>query len=180
MKNTNLSVALVVVLNAACGAAENVIEDVDDTREPTDVNVSLREFSIDPSPAFAPAGTVRFHVTNDGEEQHEFLVIRTELAPNALPRAANGSYQENGEGTELLDEIEMVMPGETRELELDLNEGGHVLICNMVEIEDDIVEAHYAKGMYAAFDVGPPDVDDDDNDGDDDDDDDDDDDGFPY
>jgi hypothetical protein len=119
---------------------------------PVTVNVTLREFNITLDRASAPRGTVIFHVTNAGEDTHEFLVIRTDRAPNALPTEADGSYQENGPGTQLLEEIEALPPGATRDLTIDLTEGSHVLICNMVMVESDgTVEVHYALGMRTAF-----------------------------
>jgi uncharacterized cupredoxin-like copper-binding protein len=134
-------------------------DDPDDNATSTKVDVALHEFTVTPSPKHAPAGPVKFHVANKGSEVHEFLVIRTDLAPDALPQEANGSYEEDGEGTELLDEIGEIMPGDSADLEIDLEEGAHVLICNMVEGEGDDVEAHYAMGMHSAFDVDAPDDD---------------------
>ena len=52
----------------------------------TTVNVTLREFSVTPDRASVPRGAVTFHVTNGGTVHHEFLVIKTDLAPDALPR----------------------------------------------------------------------------------------------
>jgi hypothetical protein len=122
------------------------------TPSPVTVNVTLREFNISLDRASAPRGTVIFHVTNAGEDTHEFLVIRTDRAPDALPTEADGSYEENGSGTQLLQEIEEVPPGTTRDLTIDLTEGNHVLICNMVMTEaDGTVEVHYALGMRTAF-----------------------------
>jgi iron uptake system component EfeO len=122
------------------------------TPSPVTVNVTLREFNITLDRASAPRGTVIFHVTNAGEDMHEFLVIRTDRAPDALPTEANGSYQENGAGTQLLQEIEEIPPGATRDMTIDLTEGNHVLICNMVMTEDDgTVEVHYALGMRTAL-----------------------------
>jgi hypothetical protein len=112
----------------------------------------LREFNITLDRASAPRGTVIFHVTNSGEDTHEFLVIRTDRAPDALPTEADGSYQEDGPGTQLLEEIEAIPPGATRDLTIDLTEGSHVIICNMVMTEEDgTVEVHYALGMRTAF-----------------------------
>ncbi len=113
------------------------------------VNVTLREFSVTPDRSSAPAGRIRFHVTNAGTEGHEFLVIKTDLAPDALPTEPNGSYEENGPGTQLLDEIEFIPPGESADLILDLEAGNYVLICNIVNGP----AVHYAFGMHAAFTV---------------------------
>src|SRR5262245_39247951 len=111
------------------------------------VNVTLREYSVTPDTSSVPAGTVTFHVSNAGTMTHEFLVIKTDLAANALPRLANGSYQEDGAGTSLVDEIETLAAGQTRDLVLDLSAGNYVLICNMVMPAG----AHDALGMRAAF-----------------------------
>jgi hypothetical protein len=120
---------------------------------PVPVNVTLRAFNISLDRSSAPRGTVIFRAHNAGTDDiHEFLVIKTDRAPNALPTEDDGSYEENGPGTQLLDEIDSVAPGETKELSLDLAEGNYVLICNMVHVEDDgTVEVHYALGMRTAF-----------------------------
>jgi hypothetical protein len=119
---------------------------------PVPVSVTVHEFSITLDRSSAPRGTVIFRVHNTGEDHHEFLVIKTDRAPANLPTEANGSYQEDGPGTQLLDEIDDIGPGETKELSIDLGPGNHVLICNMVHVEDDgSVEVHYAMGMRTAF-----------------------------
>jgi hypothetical protein len=124
----------------------------DDDDGATTINVTLRELSVTPQSATTLAGHITFDVTNVGEDMHEFLVIKTNLAPDALPTEDDGSYEENGPGTELLDEIEEIDPGDTAHLSLDLDTGNYVLICNMVHVEDDgEVEVHYALGMRTAF-----------------------------
>jgi hypothetical protein len=115
----------------------------------TVVGVTLREFTVTPDRSSAPRGPITFDVTNAGTEDHEFLVIQTNLAPDALPVEANGSYEENGPGTVLLAEIDVIPPNQARTLTLDLQAGNYVLICNRVEG----LEAHYALGMHAGFSV---------------------------
>jgi len=119
----------------------------------TTVNVTLVEFSVTPDQATAPPGHVTFHVTNNGEDMHEFLVIKTDLAPDMLPTETNGSYEEDGPGTDLLDEIELIPSGESRDLGIDLEAGHYVLICNMVHQEEDELEVHYQLGMRTSFTV---------------------------
>jgi hypothetical protein len=147
------SKVLIRALPAVMAGALSVVSCNDSTApSPVPVSVSLRSFSIALDRASAPRGTVIFNVSNVGTEPHEFLVIRTDRAPNALPTEDDGSYQENGPGTQLLEEIEEVLPGETKQMTIDLTEGNHVLICNMVMVEDDgTVEVHYALGMRTAF-----------------------------
>ena len=138
-------IAVGVMFLAACS------ENDDHDNVSSTVNVTLREFSVTPDRGNAPAGHVTFDVTNLGEDMHEFLVIRTDLAPDGLPTEENGSYEEDGPGTVLLDEIEDIEPGDTAELSLELDAGNYVLICNMVHVEEDEVEVHYALGMRTAF-----------------------------
>jgi len=113
------------------------------------VNIDLHEFEVVATPNNTLAGCVTFHVVNTGDEDHEFLVIKTDLDDADLPTNADGSYDENGPGTTLVDEIELVPPGQSRELSLNLSAGHYVLICNMVEEG----EAHYSLGMHTSFTV---------------------------
>ena len=123
------------------------------TPSPLPVAVTLRSFHITLSQSTVQAGTIIFTVTNRADEDHhEFLVIRTDRAPDALPTEANGSYEENGPGTQLLDEIDDVPPGVTKQLSINLAKGNYVVICNMVHVEaDGSVEVHYQLGMHEAF-----------------------------
>lgn len=121
----------------------------------TTVDVTLREFAITPSVASVPAGAVTFEVTNDGPNDiHEFVVIRTDLALDALPADGDGAVLEDGEGMEVVDEIEDLAVGASETLALDLEAGSYVLICNIVEDDEGETEAHYALGMRTAFSVG--------------------------
>lgn len=115
----------------------------------TVVDVSLEEFTVTPEVATVPEGQITFRVWNYGAVAHEFLVIRTELAADDLPTEANGAYEEDGEGTEVVDEIEQINPGRSSNLTLTLDAGNYVLICNMVH--QGFV--HYALGMRTAFTV---------------------------
>lgn len=139
---------------ASCGDDDNDNPTPVPTATPvaaTTVNVTLQEFSVTLDRASAPAGRVTFHVSNIGEDMHEFLVIKTDLAPDALPTEDDGSYEEDGPGTDLLEEIEEIDPGESEDLTIDLSAAKYVLICNMVHQEDDELEVHYALGMHTAF-----------------------------
>jgi hypothetical protein len=137
-------VALTALLAPGCN------ESTAPTRFP--VVVTEREFNIALDRATASSGEVVFQVRNVGEDHHEFLVIRTDRAPDALPTEANGSYLEDGPGTQLIDELDDIAPGQTQVLVVNLAAGNYVLICNMVMVEDDgSVEVHYQNGMRTAF-----------------------------
>ena len=140
---------------AACGPAGGGGESPEGTASipgGTPVKVTLSEYSVVTDIANAPAGTVTFHVTNEGPNDiHEFVVILADdLAPDALPTLDDGSVDlENGEGVDEIEEIEEIAVGESKDLTVSLEIGDYVLICNMVEDG----ESHYQEGMHTAFNV---------------------------
>jgi uncharacterized cupredoxin-like copper-binding protein len=116
------------------------------------VDVTVQEFAVIPGSATAPAGDVTFDVTNEGpDDVHEFVVFKTDLAPDALPTNEDGTVDEEGEGIELQGEIEDIEVGDTQSLTVDLAAGNYVLICNIYE--EDEQESHYQEGMRVAFTV---------------------------
>jgi uncharacterized cupredoxin-like copper-binding protein len=121
----------------------------------TTVAVTLQEFAVLPAQDSAPAGSITFDVENKGpEDTHEFVVIKTDLAPDALPTAEDGSVDETGEGIdEVIGEIEDIAPGSKETLKVDLEAGSYVLICNVVEEEGADTLVHYALGMRTGFTV---------------------------
>ena len=89
-------------------------------------------------------------MTNDGpEDVHEFVIIQTDLAPDELPTDETGAAIEDGEGMEVIDEIEDLAVGDSQELTVDLAAGQYVLICNVYSADEG--EAHYEMGMRTAF-----------------------------
>ena len=143
--------AVIAVLALVAGACGD-----DDGGEETGaggaIEITLQEFAVLPSPDSAPAGEVTFNVTNIGpEDVHEFVVFATDLAPDALPTAPDGSVDETGEGVELIDEIEDIAVDATPTLTVTLDAGSYVLICNIVEEEGAETIVHYQQGMRVGF-----------------------------
>jgi len=83
-----------------------------------------------------------FGIDNDGPSVHEFVVLRTDDAPDALP-VENGVIPEDQ--IDLIDEVEDLAPGTSSSLDVNLDAGAYVLVCNL--------PAHYEQGMFAAFTV---------------------------
>jgi uncharacterized cupredoxin-like copper-binding protein len=122
------------------------------TSVPGTVNVRVQEFAVIPDTTSAPAGEVTFTVTNSGpDDVHEFVVVKTDLAPEALPTESNGSVDEAGEGIEPVDEIEDIAVGDTQTVAVDLDAGSYVLMCNIYDKAEK--ESHYQQGMHTAFTV---------------------------
>jgi uncharacterized cupredoxin-like copper-binding protein len=109
------------------------------------IGVTLADYSVTPEDTSAEAGDVTFDVTNDAEQTHEFVVIKTDLAEDQLPTDENGDVSETGEGMEVVDEIEDVEAGSSQSLTVNLDAGGYVLICNL--------PGHYRQGMHSSFTV---------------------------
>ena len=120
----------------------------------TTVDVTLQEWAVVPSPGSVAAGSITFKVVNSGpEDVHEFVILKTDLDPGALPADDTGAVDEEGEGMEVIDEIEDIPVGETQELTATLAAGSYVLLCNIYS--EDELEAHYKMGMRTAFTVTP-------------------------
>jgi uncharacterized cupredoxin-like copper-binding protein len=106
------------------------------------VSATEKDFSITLSSSTGTAGPVTFNISNEGPSTHEFVVIKTDDAPDALP-VKNGTVDEDG--LTIVDENEDIAPGTTAELPVDLEAGSYVIICN--------VSGHYEAGMHAGFTV---------------------------
>ena len=106
------------------------------------IGVSLSEWSVVPETTSAAAGSVTFDVSNDGTQVHEFVVVKTDTAADALAVVDNKIDESV---LTPVDEIEDIAAGATPSLTVDLDAGHYVLLCN--------IETHYAQGMYADFDV---------------------------
>jgi uncharacterized cupredoxin-like copper-binding protein len=122
------------------------------TRHATEVAVTLQEWSVIPAVASVDAGAVIFKANNVGpEDPHELVIVRTDLGHRELPTREDGGFDEDAEGVEVVAEIEEFDPGLTESLTLTLPAGKYVLLCNLVEEEDGVREAHYTYGMSADF-----------------------------
>ena len=72
------------------------------------VAVGVNDQGCTPSTIEVPSGTTVFAVTNNGTEAGEFEVL---------------------EGGQVLDEVENIVPGVTRDMSIDLEPGTYELIC---------------------------------------------------
>lgn len=117
------------------------------------VNVTLREWAIDVSPARVKAGKVYFLVENKGpEDPHEMVIVRTDRPAGQLP-VVNGIVPEDR--VEIVGEVEAFAPGTKASGVFDLEPGRYVLICNIAEREQGKLESHYQEGMYTTLTVEP-------------------------
>lgn len=109
----------------------------------SDVAVTLKDFGVATTPASAPAGKVTFAVRNNGVSPHEFVVVKSDLAPESLPQVNQKQVDEKQ--VQVVGKTEPFDGGSKRELTVDVQPGRYVLQCN--------VPSHYISGMYTAFTV---------------------------
>jgi hypothetical protein len=119
----------------------------------TEVAVTLAEWSVIPSPATAPAGTVTFRARNDGKEPHELVVVKGDR-PDGLPVKDGAAEEDALPPGAFIGEVEEFLPGRTCPGTFQLSAGPYVLFCNIVERPGGAVESHYQQGMRSAFTVG--------------------------
>lgn len=103
-----------------------------------DLSVELKEWTVIPSKAQLPPGRTTILVKNVGTIAHDFVVIRTELAPERLP-VEGAMVREDGK----VAKTAAINPGGSTTLTVELAAGSYVLICNQ--------PGHYASGMRTSL-----------------------------
>lgn len=150
-----LAAATLAVTTTACGAgggSPSADASSGGGGEGTTVDITLQEWAVVTGAESAPAGQLTFNITNDGpEDVHEFVIFKTDLDPGDLPTDDTGAVDEEGEGLELVDEVEDVPVGETEQLTVDMDAGNYVLVCNIYSADEN--ESHYQMGMRSPFEV---------------------------
>jgi iron uptake system component EfeO len=90
------------------------------------VEVTARDYAFDPSAISVASGPVTFRVENTGAEEHEFEIFR---------------------GDVVVDEIEGLVPGLTRDLTVTLAAGEYTFVCKLAD--------HEQRGMKGTLTVAP-------------------------
>ena len=93
-------------------------------------------------PTTAPAGKVKFSVTNNGTILHEMVVIKLKGSKtfDKMPVSSNRISEAGAIG-----EIGNIPKGKTKSVTLKLKAGNYALVCNIAK--------HYGLGMRAGFTV---------------------------
>jgi uncharacterized cupredoxin-like copper-binding protein len=110
------------------------------------VRITLRDFEIELSETNLDGGELSFMATNEGPSVHEFEVFSVPDGVDAERLPVSDSVADTeGEGLEVIDEVEDIAPATTASLLLSLEPGTYAVICNL--------PGHYEQGMHAAFTV---------------------------
>lgn len=151
MKRIWVVLVTVLIAAAAC-ATDDGGEQAEPTAPPAEaastIEVTLQEWAVLPSPNMGAAGEVTFEVSNTGEEEHEFVVVRTDFDPGELPTTEDGSVDEDA--VDVVGEVEELEPDASDSVSVALEAGSYALICNLVDSDGRI---HYRLGMRTGFTV---------------------------
>lgn len=115
------------------------------------INLELKEWYIRADVDHIKAGPVTFRATNHGKEEHELVIVKTDMSIDRLPMR-EGKVDEDGIG-DVIGEIEEFSPRKTQEAMFNLEPGRYVLFCNIAEQEHSKIESHYMEGMRIALTV---------------------------
>ncbi|MSQ41880.1 MAG: copper-binding protein [Dehalococcoidia bacterium] len=108
----------------------------------TTVDVTLKEWAVEPSKAAVPTGNVTFKASNKGTIAHELMVVSTDLAVDKL---AVKDAKADESKLKVIGEIEEFAAGKSAAKTFTLAKGKYLLLCN--------VATHYELGMRIAFTV---------------------------
>jgi uncharacterized cupredoxin-like copper-binding protein len=133
-----MAVAALALGAAACGGGGGI-------------KATLTNFKIELGSSTAKSGEVTFDIKNNGPSVHEFVVFKTDLAPDQLPTTEENGVtivDEEGAGIEAIDEKEDIAVNASTSLTVTLAAGKYVLLCNRPQDG-----GHYEQGMHTAFTV---------------------------
>ena len=128
----------------ACSSSEPAPKAADSTATAppkTTVAVTMKEFTLAPALASVPAGSVTFAVQNAGLIPHEFVVVKSDLAPDKLPQIEQKLVDEKQ--IQVISKTAQFDGAKRQDVTASLTPGRYVLLCN--------VPSHYISGMYVAF-----------------------------
>ncbi len=156
MRRNGLILSVVIALlplASACGPDKNDHADAAGPDTPpaagdtidNKITGDVREYRVSVSDSKAKAGDVTYTITNYGTITHEFLIVKTDIAPGQIPIGPENKFDEEQDGIDVVDEISEFEPGTTGTVTLRLEPGKYQLVCN--------IPGHYAQGMYVPFEV---------------------------
>jgi uncharacterized cupredoxin-like copper-binding protein len=140
-RNTTLcAAALALFFSAGAAFATETIVQVDD------MDLSAGKMAMKLSVTEVKAGKITFVSANksDKKRDHEVLLVKTDLAPQALPRTIDGQSIDEKKLPGLL-ELGDLKPGKTKKKVISLTPGKYLLLCN--------IPGHTDAGMFAQLTV---------------------------
>lgn len=132
-------------------AADEADCEPDDTEGTLEVR--LDEFSVTPHEDEITSGPTKLLAVNAGKLTHE-LVVLAARSVESLPLDPKGAVDEEAlRPGQLIAEIHGIEPGAACVLEVDLEPGTYVLLCNIRAKADGKMRKHFLQGMRARIKV---------------------------
>jgi uncharacterized cupredoxin-like copper-binding protein len=132
-KTANTAATGGITVPTATGTPVSIIAD--------DKSATEQFFTLDT--ASVGAGPTTFTFKNDGDREHEMIILKTDTPYDQLKVGSDNKVSE----ADSVGEISETPAGKTVVKTFDLAAGNYVLVCN--------IEKHYQQGMRAAFTVKP-------------------------
>ncbi len=106
---------------------------------PADVQVvvDMKDYSVTLNVATVKAGSIKFGIRNLGSMEHQFDLIKTDVAIDKLPIDSGARAKEDG----LVKQVKGIGTGKVATISADLAPGRYLIICN--------VAGHYQLAMRA-------------------------------
>ncbi len=112
------------------------------------ISATEKEWEIHLSSTNFKAGAITINITNNGDKQHEFIIRKTALQSDSLPKNADGEViEDDPQLTEVgpPSEVGEIDAGTSnRTITVTLQPGHYVIFCNLHV--DTLL--HYQKGMH--------------------------------
>jgi uncharacterized cupredoxin-like copper-binding protein len=143
-RSTWAVVGVLMLATAACSSSSSSSSSASTGGSASDGSIGATEmdFSIALDATSVPSGDVDFTIQNQGPSTHEFVIVQTDLAPDALP-VKDGEVDEKG--LTIVDEAEDIAASTTADLPVTLDPGSYVIMCN--------ITGHYEQGMHVGLTV---------------------------
>jgi uncharacterized cupredoxin-like copper-binding protein len=154
---TRVALAALVAFVMSVLTAGAVIASGGDAEGPVrSLSVELDEWRITPSAERVGAGALTLGQTNTGAQEHELLIVRTDLAADDLPMGLEGVSpatagevvygKQHSHHTGTKARGRHLQPRDTKRDRIRLKPGRYVLLCS--------IPGHYEAGQRAALRVG--------------------------
>ena len=117
------------------------------------VSITLQEWSVTEDKTSLEEGPIEFTINDKGQRSHEFQVVRTDIAADALPAKADGSFDSSAPGVDVKQKVDAIDSGGKTGRTYTLSPGKYVFICNRVETINGTKTSHFGQGMRVAFEV---------------------------
>ena len=110
LRGSASGLAVVALIVAACGGGDTGSSGPATAVPSGVIAVEAKEYAFTPSAITVPAGSVTFSIRNVGSQEHEFEIFK---------------------GDQVVDEVEGIVPGLTKDATMTLAAGDYTFVCKL-------------------------------------------------